>query len=135
MLPDAVLARLAAAELRAGHEPGEELAAEVEGLLAFLEACGRRASADRCRRLLRSLGRRPPSAGGRERGSGELSPRELEVARLVAEGRSNAEIAAALFISQRTVTTHLQNVYARLGLPSRTALARWVVETRALSDT
>jgi DNA-binding CsgD family transcriptional regulator len=129
MRPDAVLARLEAAELRAAGEPGEDLVAEVEELLAFLDACGRRTSADRCRRLLRSLGRRPPP-GGRERGPGELSPRELEVVRLVAEGRSNAEIADALFISQRTVTTHLHNVYARLGVGSRTALARWVVEAQ-----
>jgi DNA-binding CsgD family transcriptional regulator len=133
MRADAVVERLEAAELRAAGEAregeaGEHLAAEVEGLLAFLEECGRRTSADRCRRLLRRLGRRP-GAGVRERGPGELSRRELEVVRLVAEGRSNAEIAATLFISQRTVTTHLQNVYARLGLGSRTALARWVVDT------
>jgi DNA-binding CsgD family transcriptional regulator len=131
--PDAVLLRLEAAELGAGPvaggAAGEDLAAAAEGWLAFLEDCGRRTSADRCRRLLRSLGRRP-AAGGRERGPGDLSPRELEVVRLVAEGRSNAEIAARLFISQRTVTTHLQNVYARLGVGSRTALARWVVETQ-----
>jgi DNA-binding CsgD family transcriptional regulator len=132
--PDAVLARLEAAELRAQDEAGEELAAEVEAFLAYFEGRGRRTSADRCRRLLRSLGRRPAPAG-RERGPGELSPRELEVVRLVAEGRSNAEIAGALFISQRTVTTHLQNVYSRLGLGSRTALARWVLDTDAGSDT
>jgi DNA-binding CsgD family transcriptional regulator len=131
---DAESARLDAAELRATHGAGEGLVAEVERLLAFFAGCGRRPSADRCRRLLRSLGRRP-AGGGRERGPGELSPREFEVVRLVAEGRSNAEIAAALFISRRTVTTHLQNVYARLGLGSRTALARWVVEARAGSDT
>jgi DNA-binding CsgD family transcriptional regulator/tetratricopeptide (TPR) repeat protein len=131
---DAAVERLAAAELRAANGGGEDLAAEVEALLAVLEGCGRRASADRCRRLLRALGRRP-AAAARGRGPGELSPRELEVVRLVAEGRSNAEVAAALFISQRTVTTHLQNVYARLGVGSRTALARWVVETDAGSDT
>ncbi|HYJ73978.1 MAG TPA: AAA family ATPase [Kineosporiaceae bacterium] len=131
--PDAVLARLEVAELRAQDQPGEDLVGEVEELLAFLEGCGLRTSADRCRRLLRSLGRRPAS-GARERGPGELSRRELEVVRLVAEGRSNAEIATTLFISQRTVTTHLQNVYARLGLGSRTALARWVVETQPVTS-
>jgi len=129
MQADAAVARLEAAELEAADRAQPELVAQVEGLLAFFDGCGRRTSADRCRRLLRTLGRRPATAA-RERGAGELSPRELEVVRLVAEGRSNAEIADALFISLRTVTTHLQNVYARLGLGSRTALARWVVESQ-----
>ena len=52
----------------------------------------------------------------------------MDVVRLVAGGLSNAEVAARLYISPRTVTTHLQHVYARLGLPSRTALVRWVHE-------
>jgi DNA-binding NarL/FixJ family response regulator len=46
----------------------------------------------------------------------------------VAAGLTNAEIAERLFISQRTVTTHLQHVYARLALRSRTELTRYVLE-------
>jgi DNA-binding CsgD family transcriptional regulator len=51
-----------------------------------------------------------------------LSPRELQVVRLVAAGRSNREIAAALYISVPTVKRHLTNVLAKLALPSRSAL-------------
>jgi DNA-binding CsgD family transcriptional regulator len=52
-----------------------------------------------------------------------LSPRELEVARLVAQGLTNAEIGATLHISPATVGRHLSNVYERLGIHSRAALA------------
>ena len=52
-----------------------------------------------------------------------LSARELEVLRLVAEGRSNAEIAAAMHLSERTVERHLSNVYAKLGLSGKAARA------------
>lgn len=53
-----------------------------------------------------------------------LSPRQLEVARLVATGMTNTEIAAELGLSPRTVTSHLDHIYARLGIGSRAALTR-----------
>lgn len=52
-----------------------------------------------------------------------LTPRQVELVRLVAEGLSNAEIAARLQVSLRTVTTHVEHVYRRLDLRSRAALA------------
>jgi predicted ATPase/DNA-binding CsgD family transcriptional regulator len=51
----------------------------------------------------------------------DLTPREREVLRLLVEGKSNADIADELFISQRTVTTHLTRLYAKLDVSSRTA--------------
>ena len=48
-----------------------------------------------------------------------LSAREAEVLQLVAAGHSNTQIADALFISRRTVTTHVSNVYTKLGVASR----------------
>src|SRR3712207_4793028 len=50
-----------------------------------------------------------------------LSPRELDILRLAAEGRDNEAIAAELVLSVRTVERHLQNAYAKLGLQGRTA--------------
>jgi DNA-binding CsgD family transcriptional regulator len=61
--------------------------------------------------------------GGRTREEG-LTPAERRVAALVAEGRTNREVAAALFVTERTVASHLSHVYAKLGVRSRTELAR-----------
>ncbi len=61
--------------------------------------------------------------GGRTREQG-LTAAERRVAALVAEGRTNREVAAALFLGERTVETHLSHVYAKLGVRSRAELAR-----------
>ncbi len=66
--------------------------------------------------------------GGRERIEG-MSPSEQRVAELVAEGRTNRDIAAALFLTERTVASHLTHAYAKLGVRSRTELARVVHKT------
>ena len=60
---------------------------------------------------------------GRTRGSGELSETERRVADLVAQGLSNKEVAAALFVTVRTVEANLSKVYTKLGIRSRTELA------------
>jgi DNA-binding CsgD family transcriptional regulator len=57
-------------------------------------------------------------------GWGSLTPTELDVVRLVSEGLTNNDIAARLFISPRTVQTHLTHVYTKLGLTSRVQLAQ-----------
>jgi DNA-binding NarL/FixJ family response regulator len=54
-----------------------------------------------------------------------LSPRELDVLRLVAAGKSNQAIAAELVISERTVERHMSNIFAKLGVGSRTAAAAY----------
>ncbi len=54
----------------------------------------------------------------------ELSPQELQVARIAARGQNNIEVAAALFVSRKTVEAHLTRVYRKLGIRSRTELAR-----------
>jgi len=68
-------------------------------------------------------------SGTRHDDSVVLSPRELEVAQLVAAGLSNADVATHLYISPRTVTTHLEHMYRRLGLSSRVALTRYLIDS------
>ena len=86
----------ASLELEAAHEVFEKLGAEPDA-----------------RRVAGLIGR-PPDRGG-------LSPRELEVLKLVAAGRSNKQIAAELFISENTVARHMQNIFIKLGVGSRSA--------------
>ena len=63
-----------------------------------------------------------------------LTPRELQVARLVAGGRSNKEIAAELVISQRTAEGHVERILAKLGFTSRAQAAAWVAASQPDDD-
>ena len=84
---------------------------------ASFEAVGARLWRERTEAELARIGGRAPSAGG-------LTPVEQRVVALVAEGRSNKEVAAALFLSARTVEGHLSRAYGKLGVRSRVELAR-----------
>jgi len=68
-----------------------------------------------------------PAPGAREPrvGTGPLTPRECEVAALVARGLSNRAIAAELVITEATTERHIRNIFDKLGLGSRAQLAVW----------
>ena len=104
-------------ELRRAHETFARIGAESE----------LRGARDQ----LRELGARPPARVVVE-GAGALTGREREIARLVAARKSNKEIGAALGISSRTVSTHLSNVFAKLGVTSRGELTDRVREDAEL---
>jgi DNA-binding CsgD family transcriptional regulator len=67
-----------------------------------------------------------PAAVVKAMPAAELTRRQLEIARLVADDLTNRQIAARLFLSERTVETHVTNILNRLGLNSRVELARWL---------
>ena len=106
------LVALGSALRRRGHraEARDPLAAGME----LAHRCGADATSARADEELRATGARP-----RRRaltGADALTVSEARVARLVAEGRSNAEVAQELFVSLKTIETHLTNVYSKLGL-------------------
>jgi DNA-binding CsgD family transcriptional regulator len=94
----------------------------LQAALDRFEQLNARPWADRARLELRAAGRtarkRDPSAAL------QLTPQEVQVARFVARGLHSREVAAQLFLSTRTVDFHLRNVFTKLGISSRTELAR-----------
>jgi DNA-binding NarL/FixJ family response regulator len=95
---------------------------QLRAALGELRALGAALWAERAEAELLASGE---TARKRDPGTlGELTPQELQVARFVGEGLSNKEVAAQLFLSPRTIDAHLRNVFAKLGITSRTQLAR-----------
>ena len=89
----------------------------LEQALAVFETIGAELWAERTRGELKRI-------SGRAASPGELTPAEARVAALVAEGKTNREVAAALFLSERTVEGHLSHVFGKLGIRHRTELPR-----------
>lgn len=71
--------------------------------------------------------KRPPSAKSGSRTV--LTDRQLDIARLVAQDLSNKQISDRLFLSERTVETHITNILNKLGLSSRIQLGRWITDS------
>jgi DNA-binding NarL/FixJ family response regulator len=92
-----------------------------------LAACGSLRVRDEMRRELRRLGARaeprgPATAG--DSGIDALTKRELEIAGLITDRMTNREIAKALFLSDKTVESHVRNIFHKLGVSSRVDIAR-----------
>nr|WP_083466777.1 LuxR family transcriptional regulator [Kibdelosporangium sp. MJ126-NF4] len=121
---DSMGTELLAAHTWLEHAELTRSVADVPRLVEVFDKTGATHWANRARRLARASGiRLRPGPGG-----GPLTGRETDVVRLLGEGLSNADIAARLFLSGRTVESHLRNSYAKLGLGTRVALARWASE-------
>lgn len=107
---------VARALLDAGDEEGAER--ELREAHEIFVRLGAAREMRATREQLRAIGARVPPARRRDAG-GALSAREGEIARLVAARKSNKEIGTALDISARTVSTHLSNIFQKLGVSSR----------------
>lgn len=108
---------------------GEEALVELRRVHEIFGDLGARPELEKCRAMFRELGARPPSRIEAE-GTSDLTPREVEVAELVSRRLSNKAVARHLGIAPRTVTTHLSNIYRKLGISSRGALVDLVREGR-----
>jgi predicted ATPase/DNA-binding CsgD family transcriptional regulator len=130
---DAARVRRNLAQLLAATGDREAATRELKRAHDVFARIGAETELSGARDQLRDLGARPPARVIAE-GAGALTGREREIARLVAARKSNKEIGAALGISSRTVSTHLSNVFAKLGVTSRGELTDRVREDAALRD-
>ncbi len=122
---DAIHARLVAGPALAAENP-EAGIAELQRAAADAAAGGALKLRDAAARELRRLGVRLPAAlqrAGTAGGMEQLTPREREIVELAAAGRTNKQIATALFLSQKTVESHLSRIFPKLGVRSRVELA------------
>ena len=117
------------ASARAGLEEAAFAAAWAEGRTMTLEQAVEYglASAEPAK----PVGQRHPVKG---LDADPLTPREREVARLVAQGQTNRQIAATLVISERTADAHVQNILNKLGFGARAQIAAWAVERGLLAS-
>ncbi len=127
---EAALSRALAGRALAQAGESDRATTELQRAAREFEACGALRYRDQAEQELRKLGHhihrrtRPGKTDGT--GIESLTERELQLARLVVDRKTNAEIAAELFLSQKTVETHLRNIFRKVDVPSRVALARAV---------
>jgi DNA-binding NarL/FixJ family response regulator len=127
---EAAVARVLAGRALAAAGKPEEAIEQLELAASTFEARGATRHRDAAERELGKLGRRRHrrTRPGKQDGSGieTLTERELEVARLVVDRKTNAQIAGELFLSEKTVESHLRHLFQKLGVSSRVEVARAV---------
>jgi DNA-binding NarL/FixJ family response regulator len=123
---DAAEARLLAGRAYAAAGATEQAKAALQQVAADAGRGGALRLRDAAARELRALGTRI-APRNRHAAGGDLTDRERTVAELVAEGRSNKQVATELFLSEGTIENTLTRVYAKLGVRSRTQLTRALV--------
>jgi len=111
--------------LRRQRRPGDARD-QLRTALGMLEAMGMEGFSERARRELRATGERRARKRSISSQS-DLTVQEAQVAKLAREGLSNPEIGARLYISARTAQYHLSKVFTKLGITSRTQLARVLI--------
>lgn len=129
--------RLSLASAQEDAAAAENAAGQAAAAVAFLQEalvsyadCGAKGDAARTQRRLDRFGvseRRVPGVRRPKTGWESLTPYELRVVRLVAEGHTNREVASRLYLSPHTVDSHIRHAFAKLGVSSRVGLTRQVL--------
>jgi ATP/maltotriose-dependent transcriptional regulator MalT len=114
--------RLAYGEALRRNGQRVESRTHLRAALDRFDGLGAAVWAERAREQLRASGQTARRRTSDDQGS-QLTQQELQIARFVAQGRSNRDVAAQLFLSPRTIEFHLRKVFAKLGIASRTQLA------------
>jgi DNA-binding CsgD family transcriptional regulator len=102
-------------------------AAAAASARAQFTAIGANLGVRRAEAVMRALNAKVP---GPDRGAEVLSPREIEVAELIAAGLSNPAIAHRLYLSRATVASHVKHILAKLGFSSRSQIAAWTAQRK-----
>jgi DNA-binding NarL/FixJ family response regulator len=125
---EGALSRVLAGRALAQAGQSDRAVTELQRAAAAFDACGALRYRESAERELGKLGHRPhrrTRAGWADGTSiDSLTERELQVARLIVDRKTNPEIAADLFLSQKTVETHLRNIFRKIDVASRVELAR-----------
>jgi LuxR family maltose regulon positive regulatory protein len=125
-------ARLDLAECLLGIGRVDTARQEARVALGILEELGASHEAARAQELMARPPARRPAVTAASGPGGELSPREVEVLRLVAQGLGDKEIADRLNLSGHTIHRHVSNIRTKLGLPSRAAAVAWAAQNGVL---
>jgi DNA-binding NarL/FixJ family response regulator len=107
--------------------------AELRAAERMLDSCGSVRMRDQARRELRKLGARAEVRGpatASDSGIDSLTTREREIAELITDRLTNGEIASKLFLSKKTIESHIRNLFLKLGASSRVEVARIVERDR-----
>jgi DNA-binding CsgD family transcriptional regulator len=124
---EAALARTIAGRALAELGDKDRALGELELAAAALDRCGAVRYRDATQRAQRQLGQhihRRTRPGGSDTGVSALTGRELEIAELIVDRKTNTEIARELFLSKKTVETHIRNMFRKLDASSRVDIAR-----------
>ena len=135
-LPAAYARELQGRALAAAGEPKQAVAV-LRQAEQTLDECGSQRARDAVRRELRKLGARAEARGpatADDSGIASLTKRELEIAELITDRLTNPQIADKLFLSKKTIESHVRNLFVKLGASSRVEVARTIERDRRERD-
>jgi len=119
----------AATRMEYEHYLEQASAGLAETVFLAEQAAGQRMSLEQALAYADEVAQKVVAAGQTRRHLDQLSPRERQVAVLIAQGKSNGEIADEFVVSKRTVESHIASILSKLGVTNRAQIVRWAIES------